>query len=178
MEEQKEINIGFDPITKIIGFKLEDAIFLVKTVKSRCDFCKKEGFMLKCSNCFGSYYCSKECQKSHYKEHKSVCEIANKESKDFKKNLFFKKSLSILFYTRILQKIRNVPKKMKKKRFWYLSYDNDINKFLFSAMDKDEINEHLNKIFIDYPELKNYSNFGIVYDESCNGTFICVKKTN
>ena len=40
-----------------------------------CYFCKKtEKNLRKCTNCFTAEYCGKKCQKSHWKNHKEVCD--------------------------------------------------------------------------------------------------------
>ena len=42
----------------------------------RCFLCQKEGRsppLRKCSQCEVAYYCSKSCQRSHWKKHKSAC---------------------------------------------------------------------------------------------------------
>lgn len=39
----------------------------------KCSYCKKKGYVLSCSRCKLSSYCGKECQKSHYPQHKVVC---------------------------------------------------------------------------------------------------------
>ena len=44
-----------------------------------CAKCNKtDGTLLKCGGCnLGIYYCSKECQKAHWKTHKVDCKFAN-----------------------------------------------------------------------------------------------------
>ena len=42
----------------------------------RCFLCQKEGRsppLRKCTQCEIAYYCSKTCQRSHWKKHKSAC---------------------------------------------------------------------------------------------------------
>ena len=51
-------------------------------VIGRCHFCGKEA-MKKCSGCFLSYYCGKECQKEGWKDHKKDCKEALKGYKMF-----------------------------------------------------------------------------------------------
>ncbi len=52
-----------------------------------CASCKKPSLkMKKCAGCESVNYCSKECQKQHWKEHKAVCIVAQEQSKWTKKN--------------------------------------------------------------------------------------------
>ncbi|BFZ00774.1 hypothetical protein BsWGS_03813 [Bradybaena similaris] len=39
----------------------------------KCSYCKKKGYVLCCSRCKMSSYCDRECQKSHYPQHKEAC---------------------------------------------------------------------------------------------------------
>ena len=42
----------------------------------RCFLCQKEGRsppLRRCSQCEVAYYCSKTCQKGHWKKHKAAC---------------------------------------------------------------------------------------------------------
>jgi uncharacterized paraquat-inducible protein A len=38
-----------------------------------CSFCEKPNPMNRCARCKQAMYCSKECQVSHWKDHKSHC---------------------------------------------------------------------------------------------------------
>jgi len=59
--------------------------FVQKKTKSICSNCllPSETKFQKCSKCIQNkvYYCSKECQKQHWNEHKSVCENKSKSPK-------------------------------------------------------------------------------------------------
>lgn len=52
-----------------------------KSLKSRCWFCYKAAFqceskkLLKCGRCSLALYCSRECQKDHWKNHKDSCVV-------------------------------------------------------------------------------------------------------
>lgn len=47
---------------------------MASTSSSSCAFCSAEKTnLLKCSRCKSAFYCSKECQKSHWKAHKANC---------------------------------------------------------------------------------------------------------
>lgn len=41
--------------------------------RRRCEFCGTFAGV-KCSRCMKAHYCSRDCQKSHWKSHKFVCE--------------------------------------------------------------------------------------------------------
>uniref|UniRef100_A0A3B4AP31 MYND-type domain-containing protein n=1 Tax=Periophthalmus magnuspinnatus TaxID=409849 RepID=A0A3B4AP31_9GOBI len=46
--------------------------------KQYCELCGKMENLLKCGRCRNSFYCSKEHQKQHWKEHKLKCKEADK----------------------------------------------------------------------------------------------------
>lgn len=51
-----------------------DQIFVKKKIKLReCGNCGKIGNMVKCSRCLSVYYCSLDCQKNEWKQHKKIC---------------------------------------------------------------------------------------------------------
>ncbi|XP_063403668.1 uncharacterized protein LOC134687361 [Mytilus trossulus] len=51
----------------------------VQIIQSCCS-CYRSSFQLKkCSNCGTATYCSKECQKKHWKKHKHMCKLLQKE---------------------------------------------------------------------------------------------------
>jgi hypothetical protein len=75
-----ELKKVYDKCIKKGIFKEENANITVafntenKIVCALCHERPEKGIKLsKCSKCLASYYCSKECQKSHWKEHKKVC---------------------------------------------------------------------------------------------------------
>ena len=45
---------------------------MAKTIYKGCKVCSKEGNK-RCGGCGWAYYCSTECQKAHWKEHKKDC---------------------------------------------------------------------------------------------------------
>ena len=56
--------------------KVNDQILSYTTNgRKDCFRCGKENCNLKCANCKVARYCSKECQKLHWKHHKKVCVI-------------------------------------------------------------------------------------------------------
>ncbi|KAM9847678.1 egl nine homolog 1 isoform 1-T1 [Aulostomus maculatus] len=46
--------------------------------KQYCELCGKMENLLKCGRCLTSFYCSREHQKQHWKEHKLICKDAEK----------------------------------------------------------------------------------------------------
>ena len=54
----------------------------IKNIK--CSSCEayggKDGKLMKCSGCQKAFYCSTECQKSHWKKHKLQCRSNNARS--------------------------------------------------------------------------------------------------
>ncbi|KAI3362635.1 hypothetical protein L3Q82_001714 [Scortum barcoo] len=49
--------------------------------RQECELCGKMENLLKCGRCRSSFYCSKEHQKQHWKEHKLTCKEADKAHK-------------------------------------------------------------------------------------------------
>ena len=39
----------------------------------RCSSCDKDSAYLRCAGCSGIFYCSKQCQKKHWKRHRGSC---------------------------------------------------------------------------------------------------------
>ena len=52
-----------------------------------CGFCDKNA-SLKCSNCQAVNYCGRGCQKLHWKQHKGLCEMIQKNYKKWKTYFF------------------------------------------------------------------------------------------
>lgn len=54
---------------------------LVKPMYYTCGYCKKVGNKhRKCAKCNLQRYCSKECQKAHWKTHKKACQTVRRKS--------------------------------------------------------------------------------------------------
>ena len=51
-------------------FKLK---FNGKNTSKQCGSCNNPNSKLKCSKCKLIYYCNRECQVKHWKEHKLIC---------------------------------------------------------------------------------------------------------
>jgi len=51
-----------------------------------CSVCAKTDCALRCSKCFGAFYCSVDCQKKDWKTHKPVCTRAQKTIKLWEKD--------------------------------------------------------------------------------------------
>jgi hypothetical protein len=171
-EEFREIELIVDTESKVIGINLKDAFYMVKQNKTECHLCGIKGKMLKCSNCLGSYYCSKECQKLHYKEHKSNCKN-NPYDPSFKKNVSFNRLLSYHFLVYILKKKHTfLPKKWLKYKFWKIHYIENKKNYVFQVMPHDEI--ELRKIFAleHYPYLEKDNNYRLVRDDELDSTYV------
>jgi hypothetical protein len=59
----------YKEIVDSFNMSQQQALQLLK----ECGHCKKPNCIQKCSRCKKVYYCTKECQKSHWTEHKKVC---------------------------------------------------------------------------------------------------------
>ena len=60
-------------LMKVLADRLSEYL---KPKTSLCSKCCKEGNSV-CSRCHTAYYCSQECQKSHWKAHKLVCKASS-----------------------------------------------------------------------------------------------------
>ena len=49
-----------------------------------CDFCGKPGPTKNCSRCMSYYYCNRECQVNHWKNHKVRCTLLKDQYDKFK----------------------------------------------------------------------------------------------
>jgi hypothetical protein len=49
-------------------------------MSTNCDACDKECSPLACAKCRQAFYCSKECQKAHWKNHKKYCGFRKEET--------------------------------------------------------------------------------------------------
>ena len=45
----------------------------IRVVKKECGNCKSQDATICCASCKMQYYCTKECQKAHWKTHKLTC---------------------------------------------------------------------------------------------------------
>ena len=173
MEKENHLVLDIDKKQKIIYIDVKDAIYIIEQNKKQCIFCGIEGKMLKCANCIGAYYCSKKCQKLHYKDHKNNC---NKDITDigFKQNVYFNRTLSCYFLANIL-KIENspfLPKKWFRYKFWKIHYFEDMTLFAFEVMPHDEIELCKARLFEKYSFLENDETYKCVRDEEMESNYI------
>lgn len=98
--------------------------YLEQSLKTVCSYCLKTDKKTKrCASCQSSYYCSKECQKADYKNHKKKCYQINTLLKDYdddtKKVVNYKRNICGLFMSHITKKDCDyLSNKEKKKKFW------------------------------------------------------------
>lgn len=59
---------------------------------TNCEFCKTPGSLKKCSACKNTYYCSTECQRKAWSEHKKSCGVNSDKKR--KKDDFVQKFIS------------------------------------------------------------------------------------
>jgi len=101
-----------------------------------CDYCHNENIELfKCAGCKCVYYCSKNCQKLDWKEHKEHCKAFNErtECKKSKKICMFLKN-AFQFSSNVIRKKFNV----KKIKYWELILKDDhirVEKMNFENME-------------------------------------------
>lgn len=74
----EDVNSALCLILPVKDLELTPEAFLkegIKCLVMKCDFCNKSECKLRlCAQCFDVSYCSKECQKQHWKdEHKAAC---------------------------------------------------------------------------------------------------------
>ena len=70
---------------KIVIVASGDSLPQTNMERQDCDFCGAPGATLRCSRCKSVAYCSRECQKGAWKEHKATCQEATSASKTNKK---------------------------------------------------------------------------------------------
>tara|TARA_Y100000385_G_C12986319_1_gene590789 strand:- start:128 stop:667 length:540 start_codon:yes stop_codon:yes gene_type:complete len=173
---RRELLLDINKEQKIIFIDLKDAIYIVQENKKQCLFCgiADENKLLKCSKCIGAYYCSKECQKLHYKDHKVNCKNNNPNNISFKKNVFFKRTISCYFLANILKSENSpfLPKKWFKYRFWKIDYIEDIKKFIYEVMPYDEIDLCKESLLKQCPQLENDEKYKCVHDDEMDSTYI------
>ena len=67
---------GLDSITDqcLVSFTLKATPFSIEKKEERtCHFCLKNQSIATCDACKYTRYCSKKCQREHWKDHKRVC---------------------------------------------------------------------------------------------------------
>lgn len=130
---------------------------IIKDFKQFCCNCFKEGKMLRCNRCYSAHYCSKECQKENYNEHKNICHIIAESVGDRNKTYGFNQTLSNVFVGAILTNA-SMPKKLKKKKFWKFLTDPRNNDYIFTLCDSEEVDNIIERNKIKDPSfnIKNY----------------------
>jgi hypothetical protein len=63
---------GFDDIVALLKKPVERDLIADVVTQCQGPDCLKEGTQ-RCNRCKAAYYCSRECQKRHWKTHKPVC---------------------------------------------------------------------------------------------------------
>lgn len=64
----------------------EESALQKEMEKKCCAYCRTiDTRCLRCSACANAYYCSKECQRTHWKTHKATCKAHQKNKEDAKK---------------------------------------------------------------------------------------------
>lgn len=138
------------------------------SVKKQCHNCLKIVKKTKrCSECHSSYYCSKECQKADYSNHKSTCsEIKNcislANNDNDKKQFYIKHNACYMFINYVLKESIILSNKDKKKKFWKFITNSINGDYYFAPLSNEE-----NNIIYDnvYKESLNQSNFrGVCFD--------------
>ena len=57
--------------------------YQTSTDNEMCDNCNATGVkLMNCSRCSSAKYCSKECQRVHYSEHRTICIVISSYKKD------------------------------------------------------------------------------------------------
>eukprot|EP01084_Bolivina_argentea_P128448 227060_1 len=51
-------------------------------MSKHCDNCGKSGVSSRCSACQTVYYCNKQCQSDHWKNHKTQCKLMQTKNKE------------------------------------------------------------------------------------------------
>ena len=141
---------------KIIVIPKIIANSIIKDFKLFCLTCGKEGKMMRCNRCCSAHYCSKECQKEDYNEHKNKCHIIAESVGDKKKTYGFNQTLCTVFAGAILTNI-NMTKKLKKKKFWKFLTDPRNGDYVFTICDSEEVDNIIERNKINNPSfnLKN-----------------------
>jgi len=67
-EDEKSLKEDFERMTSLYDYNVLEG--LIEGFK--CSKCKKEA-LKRCSKCKSEYYCSRECQVTHWKDHKPAC---------------------------------------------------------------------------------------------------------
>ena len=138
------------------------------SVKKKCHNCFKIVKKIKkCSECHSSYYCSKECQKADYSNHKSTCSVikncislANNDND--KKQFYIKHNACYMFINYVLKESIILSNKDKKKKFWKFITNSINGNYYFAPLSKEENNIIYANV---YKESLNQSNFrGVCFD--------------
>ena len=72
-EDVPQCRSGWVPVEPSARIKHERDLGLREAKTDSCAFCQKAAASKKCTICWLTYYCDKDCQQRHWKQHKSHC---------------------------------------------------------------------------------------------------------
>jgi len=132
---------------------------VVKRNKMYCSNCGITGKMLRCNGCHVVHYCSKECQKNNYKEHKVHClknHIVNEQVK-YKnlKQIFYNKMLAHFFVLEIMLQ-KGFKKKFGNKKFWCFCENETNDGFVFKLMENKNRLYNIEKYDLENQKFKGF----------------------
>jgi hypothetical protein len=107
----------------------------MSTILTGCVSCQKPATK-RCTLCKVSYYCSKECQKSNWKFHKTVCEQLKGQDDDSIPKKFITENQTL--YDRVLELVRVTENTDK-----FLVFRKEKGKMIYDVMDEATIRKSI-----------------------------------